>query len=395
MQQRPVQKRMTLPPPDAESAAHSAKVVGHLRRLIGDGSISFAEYMHEALYAPGLGYYVAGARKFGAGGDFVTAPETSSLFGAVVARQAAEILASVSGGDILEFGAGSGRLACDVLQAMACNDTLPFRYRILEVSPDLQQRQRDALQSSVPEHLERVEWIDALPQDFRGVMLANEVLDALPCERFAVRDSGHMQQRVAVQDSMLCWAESAAREDLAALIGVVEQDIGCALPVGYCSEISPAASQWVRDLASSLTEGAIFLFDYGVTRREYYAPDRSDGWLRCHFRHHAHNDPLVLPGIQDITTWVDFSAVAGAAFDAGLDVLGYQTQAQFLLGGGLQQELDQMTTMPTKQRLALSAAVKTLTLPGEMGERFKVLALGRGAMQAPSCFDFADRTETL
>jgi SAM-dependent MidA family methyltransferase len=387
----------TLPPVDDLSAQHSLLAAAAMRSKIerSGGQISFAEFMHEALYAPGLGYYSAGSAKFGASGDFITAPEVSPVFGRVLARQLAEVLSAMGGGQILEFGAGSGKLAVDILQALSELDALPSQYCILEVSPDLLERQQRRLQQELPTLVDRVRWLSDLPVDFEGVMIANEVLDALPVERFKRRKEGVFQQCVALRDDSFVWTERPATGALRQAVDAIEADLGEPLADAYVSEVSLASPGWIRDLAAVLKRGAVFLFDYGVSRREYFAVDRSDGWLRCHFRHHAHNDPLILPGIQDITSWVDFSAVAGAAVESGLDLFGYQTQAQFLMGGGLEMEMRRFADLSTAEQVELSGQIKRLTLPGEMGEHFKCIAFGRGDIDTPSAFHFADRMQTL
>lgn len=386
-----------LPSPDPASAAHSERVVAYIREQItaAGGSISFAEFMQHALYAPGLGYYTAGSTKFGASGDFVTAPEVSTVFGAVVARQIAEVLQQVGAGEILEYGAGSGKLAADVLETLQRIDALPSAYRILEVSPDLRERQEAYLRDRVPDLVHRVSWLDSPPTAVSGAVLANEVLDALPVERFVRRDSGVMQQRVASADHGFEFVEGAAPVRLAAAVESIENDMGEHFADGFVSEICLAAPGWIEDMSAVLREGVAFLFDYGVSRREYYATERSDGWLRCHFRHHAHNNALVLPGIQDLTAWVDFTAIAGAGAAAGFDVAGYSAQAQFLMAGGLEAEMQGFAALTLEQQLELSQQVKTLTLPGEMGEHFKCMALSKGAIATPSGFGLADRTHTL
>ena len=350
--------------------------------------------MQLALYAPGLGYYAAGSIKFGRAGDFVTAPEVSPLFSFVVARQCAEVLAQVDGGEILEFGAGSGRLAVDVLKKLDELNALPDRYRILEVSADLQDRQERLFRSEAAAYLDRIEWIDAIPERHSGVVIANEVLDALPVERFVRRESVQ-QLRVGAKDGRFEILESDAPRNLVLAIEAIEADLGERLPDGFRSEVSLSAPGWVTEVVASLQNGVAFLFDYGISRREYYAPDRTDGWLRCHFRHHAHNDPLLLPGIQDITAWVDFTAIAEAASSAGADIAGYVNQAQFLLGGGLDAELQDMMQSPPERQIELSGQVKLLTLPGEMGENFKCLGVSRGIVAQPSAFTIADRMHTL
>lgn len=322
---------LSLPTPDVASATHSERVAAHIRERIAaaGGSISFAEYMQHALYAPGLGYYAAGAAKFGASGDFVTAPEISPIFGRVLARQCAEVLAELKGGSILEFGAGSGKLAVDVLRALGELDSLPEQYAILEISADLRERQEHLLKREVPEYLDRCQWLDELPQDHTGVVIANEVLDALPVERFVRRASGVHQICVGLADDKFIFVEQLAPEILLNAVEKIEADLGHKLAIDYVSDISLGAVGWAGDIAALLTRGVAYLMDYGVSRREYYAPDRSTGWLRCHFRHLVHNDPLILPGIQDLTAWVDFSMLADAALDGGLEIVGYVSQAQF------------------------------------------------------------------
>lgn len=389
--------RPTLPGPDALSAAHSQCVAEFIRARIREagGSISFAEYMQHSLYAPGLGYYTAGSSKFGADGDFVTAPEVSPIFGRVLARQCAEVLTEVRGGSILEYGAGSGKLARDVLQALERLDALPERYEILEVSGDLQQRQAAFLRAELPGLISRVSWIHAPPENHTGVIIANEVLDALPVERFIRTTTGIEQVRVVAEGEAFGITPMPAPQNLSKAVLAIEDELGEGLPSGYVSEISLGLPGWVSTLADSLKRGLVFLFDYGVTRREYYAHERSGGWLRCHFRHHVHDNPLILPGIQDLTAWVDFNAVAEAAVNAGLEIAGYSAQAQFLLGGGLDVEMREFASLPLKTQLELSGQIKTLTLPAEMGEHFKCMALRRGDISTPSAFNLADRTRTL
>lgn len=390
-------ERPTLPQPDAHSAAHSKRVAEFIGARIADagGSLSFAEFMHHALYTPGLGYYTAGSTKFGATGDFVTAPEVSALFGRVLGRQCAEVLADLNRGAILEYGAGSGKLARDILETLARLDALPERYEILEVSADLQERQAQFLREELPDLFSLVSWPDTPPEDHRGVIVANEVLDALPVERFRRGSSGVNQLRVVLDGDGFAIAESPAPGNLEQAVLAIEEELGQRLPTAFVSDISLGLPGWITTLAASLQQGLAFLFDYGVTRREYYSSERSGGWLRCHFRHHVHDNPLILAGIQDLTAWVNFSAVAEAALQGGLDVAGYSAQAQFLLGGGLEAEMREFETLPLASQLELSGQVKTLTLPGEMGEHFKCIALRRGDVITPSAFIMADRTHTL
>jgi SAM-dependent MidA family methyltransferase len=387
----------SLPQPDAVSAAHSERCADYIRSRIHDagGSISFAEFMHYALYAPRLGYYSAGTRKFGDDGDFVTAPEISPLFGRVIARQCAAVLRNVPGGAILEFGAGSGRLALEVLRTLDELDALPTEYSIMEVSADLRERQQRLLRRELPGIADRISWLDRMPETQRGVVIANEVLDALPVERFMRRSGGVCQLRVGDEGGEFVFVDEPAPDILAAAVESIEKDIGERLPDNYVSEVSLAAPAWLRDVAQMLEHGMILLFDYGVSRREYYAPDRNEGWLRCHFRHRAHSDPLILTGIQDLTAWVDFSAIAEVAERGGLEILGYVSQSQFLLAGDIEAELQDFADMPIESQLQTAAQIKMLTLPGEMGENVKCLGLARGDIPRPAAFDSADRTHTL
>lgn len=385
-----------LPTPDATSAAHSERCRAYILEKIvsAGGSLSFADYMQYALYAPGLGYYTAGSAKFGTAGDFVTAPEVSPIFGRIIARQCAAMLAQMDNASILEIGAGSGRLAIDVLLRLATLDALPADYLILEVSPDLTERQASLIQAEVPQLADRVRWISELPAAHCGIVIANEVLDALPVERF-VRRADILQQRVAADADGFELIEKPAPAVLAEGVAEIETTLGHRLPDAYVSELALAAPNWVRDVIGSLAEGVLMLFDYGVSRREYYAAERNGGWLRCHFRHRVHNDALILPGIQDLTAWVDFSTIASAAVDAGALVGGYTNQSAFLIAGGLEQELQSIASLPSAEQAELSRQIKMLTLPGEMGEHFKCMALVKGAVTLPDAFQVADRTHAL
>ncbi|MGB5247394.1 MAG: SAM-dependent methyltransferase [Woeseia sp.] len=387
----------SLPPPDDASMEQSARVAASLRAAIqaAGGSIGFGEFMQHALYAPGLGYYTAGARKFGAEGDFVTAPELSPLFARVVARQCATVMQQLDGASILELGAGSGALAEDLLHALKERDALPDAYLILEISADLRERQRSRLQSALPDVFPRIRWLDALPRNFRGVVLANEVADALPVERFRRAKAGVEQLRVAEEAGRFVWQSAVAPHWLGAAVAEIEESLGGPLPTGYTSELSAGLKGWITDIANCVDDALLLFFDYGVARREYYAPDRDGGWLRCHYRHRVHNDPLIYPGIQDLTAWVDFTSIAEAAVAAGLGVEAWLTQAHFLLHGGLSEEFESLATEDGVSRAEVSRQVKLLTLPGEMGEHFKCMALSRGELALSDTLRMADRSHAL
>lgn len=387
----------SLPAPDAESLLHTEKVAAFIRQAITNagGSISFAEFMQLALYAPGLGYYSAGAAKFGASGDFTTAPEISPLFGRVLARQCAGVLAQVASPAVLELGAGSAALAVQVLTALDTLGMAPERYLILEVSPDLRERQEQRLREMQPPPSTTIEWLTALPERFDGVVIANEVADALPVERFRKADGEVLQCRVAADGDRFAWTGARAPDFLRESVHGIEAALGAPLADGYESEVSAGLPAWVEDVAGCIGTGLVFLFDYGISRAEYYAPDRSSGWLRCHFRHRAHDDPLVYPGIQDITAWVDFTAVAEAAVHAGMDIAGFVSQAHFLLHGGLEQEFARASSSSTSAQAELSRQAGRLMLPGEMGERFKCIGLSRGKLERPQALVAADRAHAL
>jgi SAM-dependent MidA family methyltransferase len=351
--------------------------------------------MQLALYEPGLGYYSAGARKLGAGGDFTTAPEMSPLFGRCLARHVQQVLDALGGGDVLEAGAGSGRLAFDVMQALAAADALPARYCILEVSADLRERQRDLLATLPVDIAARIEWLDAPPsRDWQGALLANEVLDALPVQCFAWREGPVFERGVSLDDGGLPrWQERPASPSLAAEVMRMREDAAGAWPSGYISELCSQAGPWIDAVTRHMTRGVALFIDYGLPRREYYHPQRSSGTLRCHYRQSAHEDPFAHPGLEDITAWVDFTRVAEGADAAGLDVLGYTTQAAFLLGLGIEAEV--AGAPDERWRVARAGEARRLLMPEEMGEHFKAIALGRGFDAALPAFALHDLRRML
>lgn len=379
-----------LPVPTAAEQTRSERLRGRIRAEIeaAGGAIDFARYMELSLYAPGLGYYASGAARFGEGGDFVTAPELSPLLAQCLARQYTEILDRLGGGDLLEAGAGSGRLAAELLSALERLGTLPGRYLILELSPALRRRQAETLRRVAPHLAGRVQWCEALPDNgFRGVVFANELLDALPVARFWVRGREIVRLGVGWKDGGFVWREQPADEATVARIAPLD------LLDGYTSEIGFHAEAWVRTLAERLEAGVMLLIDYGFPQRELYHPERRAGTLMCHYRHRAHDDPLILTGLQDITAHVDFTAIAEAGAEAGLELNGYTSQAAFLLALGIH-ELD-AEAADARARLEHAQQVKKLTLPHEMGELFKVIALGRGVPGRLSGFSLLDRSGRL
>ena len=368
-----------LPPPSPEALAHSQALYSVIASNIAEqgGIIDFARYMQHALYTPGLGYYTAGARKFGPAGDFVTAPEISPLFGGCLARQCSQVLRHISGAGILEVGAGSGKLARDILLGLKALDCLPSRYLILESSADLRQRQQHLLKESVPEFYDRIEWLQDLPQaGFCGVVIANELLDAFPAHRLIKTDNGFAELGVAVVDGKLAWQPMTERTQVVECLQTRLNGVKVELDNGYTTELCLAQDAWLASLAQRLDRALLLLIDYGYPRREFYHPQRMNGSLRCHYRHYAHDDPFIYPGLQDITVHVDFTALAEAAVANRLDVMGYTTQAYFLMSSGLT-ELVNMQDISDIERMEQAQQIKRLTMPGEMGESFKVAALGR------------------
>jgi SAM-dependent MidA family methyltransferase len=369
--------RSILPPLSPEAAAHAARVAELIRAEVAaaGGWLSFERFMELALYAPGLGYYSAGSLKLGAGGDFVTAPEMSDLFSRCVARQCAEVLEQ-TGGEILELGAGTGRMAGAILTELAARDALPERYAILEVSADLASRQRARLAALPPALRARLEWLERLPERrLDGVILANEVLDALPFRRFALADGVPHELGVAFSpDGGLCDALAAPAPELARALSELTGQVS--LPGDYVSEVCLHVSPWIASLGDCLACGVVLISDYGLPRAHYYHRERRTGTLRCHFRQRAHDDPYLNLGLQDITAWVDFTHVAEAATAANLTVAGFATQAAFLLGLGLP-ELVAEAAPGSALHVRLAGEARRLLMPEEMGEAFKVMALAR------------------
>lgn len=351
--------------------------------------MSFARYMELALYAPKLGYYSGGARKFGSAGDFVTAPELTPLFGQTIAGVAHTIMAA-SKPQILEFGAGSGLLAADLLSELARREQLPEHYCILDLSGELRARQYENLRTRLPDLIGRVSWLDRLPNDFEGLMLGNEVLDAMPVHLVRWSGTEILERGVAVDDDGgLEWADRLA---IGPLLDLAQQ-LPAAPP--YLSEVGLSAAAWIAECGCTLGRGALLLLDYGFPRTEFYHPQRAAGTLMCHYRHRAHTDPLWMPGLNDITAHVDFTAVAEAGVAAGLDFAGYTSQAAFLMECGLLDRLAKVGPTDTLEYLRAAAQVQKLLSPSEMGELFKVIGFTRNINNALPGFTRGDRSHTL
>jgi SAM-dependent MidA family methyltransferase len=381
---------MSLPAPDSDALAASHALQQQIADEIAQhGAIPFSRFMDLALYAPGLGYYSGGAAKLGQDGDFTTAPEITTLFGAAVARAAAAIIAQ-SAPNILEFGAGTGKLAHDVLNALDAAGVPLASYTIIELSGELRARQQQMLKD-----FPQVRWLDAFPPSFSGVVLGNEVLDAMPVELVSKGSHGWRRQMVTVEDGAFAFTDE---EPDAALLEHIAGQVPDAdtLPGGYLTEVHPVGTAFMATLAQMLAggKGAAILFDYGFPAHEYYVDQRSEGTLMCHYRHHAHPDPFYLPGLQDITAHVDFTAMALAAQDAGLEVLAYMNQASFLLAAGIGELLMQLDPLDPRRYLPQARAMQKLVSPAEMGELFKVLVVGKDVALDPAIVR-ADRSHRL
>lgn len=380
-----------LPNLDTSAKTHSDKLAAVIADEIQQqgGRISFQHFMQMALYQPGLGYYSAGAKKFGHNGDFITAPLLSPAFSWCVAQQCRQLM-PLDEACILELGAGDGAMALDILQTLQESDQLPLRYQILEVSADLRQRQQEKIKQKAPHFLDRIQWLDRLPEKpFNGIMLANEVMDAMPVHRVCI-DKTVLEYYVTFSQGSFQWElEACNNRMLENKISQLKIDsfIGNAKP--YTTEINLLLDGWIASLSDCLQQGVILLIDYGYTRQEYFHPQRDMGTLMCHYQHRAHDNPLIFVGIQDITSHVDFTAVAEAALATDLSVGGFTNQAAFLLNCGLTQYAQQRNSFKLAQQ------IKQLTLPSEMGERFKAIALTKNLDTKLSGFVRFDQTERL
>ena len=387
----------SFPQPESDGLAHSALLVSFIQTLIieNGGWINFAQFMDAALYTPGLGYYSGGAKKFGLSGDFVTASEISPLFAQTIARQVHQVLDALQTKNkqcnILELGAGTGRFAKDLLLEMARLEHLPTRYMILEVSAYLREVQRNTLQAELPNTMmDRVVWLDALPENFDGLIIANEVLDALPVHIIEKCVDGFMEIGVASTDGVLALKEKHG--DSALLKDFVKQ---LNLEEGYTTEVCLMASGLVDSLANILRTGMLLIIDYGFSRSEYYHPQRNQGTLMCHYRHRSHGDPLIYLGLQDITAHVDFTRVAEAGVDRGLRLVGFLSQAQFLINAGIANLLQSIPATDSVNYLPLAASAQRLLSPSEMGDLFKVIAFEKHLDLSFIGFSSGDKSHTL
>jgi SAM-dependent MidA family methyltransferase len=383
--------RLPLPAPGPEEESWSRNLTDVIRDEIDSagGVIPFSRFMELALYEPRYGYYMSGLRKLGEDGDFVTAPELGDLFSRCLLKLINHVLDRQDGGEVLELGAGTGIMAAQLLGEMERTGTLPERYLILDIGDDLRRRQRTTIETLVPGCIDRVEWLTELPRGFRGVVLANEVADALPVDRFCLSDG-------QVQGIGVSRNDSGFEDRPFPLQGAeVERLSERGLPDGYFSEIGLFARAWMRTLCQSMESGVILVVDYGYPDSELYHPMRSEGTLMCHYRHHAHGNPYTHIGLQDITAHVDFSALARCAHETGHSVLGFTTQASFLLSLDILELIGPDPTTIHADSISLAQEVKRLTLPSAMGETFKALAVGSSIEGPLPGFTVADHRARL
>jgi SAM-dependent MidA family methyltransferase len=384
-----------LPLPAADARAVSDALLEKLHSRIDQdgGCISFDAFMAAALYEPGLGYYSNGLMPFGEQGDFVTAPESGRLFGRCLARCIASALEQLEQGVVMELGAGSGVLAVDLLAELKELGALPARYYILERSAAMRALQERRLNTQLPECMQRLEWLDSLPEDpISGVVFGNEVADALPVKRFRWHEGQVSELGVGRQNKQLSVCERCG-DDVQRHVQQLARNGHWA--GDYQSEYCPTLPAWINSLTDVLAQGLLLFIDYGYGRAEYYHPQRSMGTLMCHYRHHAHHDPFWLPGLQDMTAFVDFTAIAEAASAAGMQLEGFASQARFLVDCGIDQLMAEIDTANTRQFLQLSNEAKRLMLPGEMGERFKVIGFSRKLLQSVKGFGSQDLRSRL
>ncbi len=387
---------MKLPLPDSISQAHSDKLSSLIRKEIQEREfISFSRFMELALYAPGLGYYSAGLPKLGTRGDFITAPEISPLFAKCLARQCQPILETLHHGTILELGAGTGVLARDLLLELEQLNSLPSQYFILEVSADLRERQQVLLKAALPHLFSKIIWLDTLPvTPIGGIILANEVLDALPIHCFQIEGQIPLERCVTWENKQFTWKITApTTPDLITQLELIQQE--CPLQDGYASEINLILPAWLRAIANSLNQGILLFFDYGYGQREYYHPDRRQGTLMCYYQHHKHSNPFTHIGLQDVTAHVNFTHVIESAIQAGLSLGGYTTQSSFLLACGLPELVAAQHLTHEAEIFKQNQAIKLLTLPSQMGEAIKVMALTKDFEMPLLGFSFHERSRDL
>ena len=386
-----------LPLPNYDEKYISDLALSEIKQKIklNGGKISFSKFMDHALYAPVLGYYSGRSKKFGESGDFITAAEETGILGRIIAKQCSVILNEIPNASIIEYGPGSGALAISILKQLLKMDLKPRAYYMVDVSEDLIERQKNRISTELPEICDSVIWISEIPDGFSGIVIGNEVIDSMPFERFMISDRRILQFFVGIKEEELIYELEQANIDIKRYVKKIERKTGEHLCAGYLSEISFNGRDWINDISLKLDKGMIILLDYGVSRSEYYSNDKNKGWMHCHFKHHKHFEPLIYPGIQDITTWVDFSLIAETAKANGMMVNAYLTQAQFIINNGIEDEFLGFDSMDTKKQIELTRQIKLLTLPDKMGSNFKCLVMTKNFLKKGAVNQTGDKSYVL
>ncbi len=392
-----VSRPKNLPVPNHDEKNISDLALNEIKQKIksNDGKISFSKFMHHALYAPDLGYYSGKSEKFGKSGDFITAAEESGILGRIIAKQCSIILNEMPDASIIEYGPGSGALAVSILKQLLQMNLKPRAYYLVDVSEDLIERQKNRILTELPEIYDSVVWISEIPEGFSGIVIGNEVIDSMPFERFLISDKRILQFFVAIEDEELVYELESANFEIKKYVKQIESKIGKYLCDGFISEISFKGRDWINEISLKLNQGMVILLDYGTSRSEYYSDDNNKGWMHCHFKHHKHFEPLIYPGIQDITTWVDFSLISETAKANGMMIDAYLTQAQFIINNGIEDEFLGFESMDIKKQMELTRQIKLLTLPDKMGSNFKCLVMTKNFLRRDLVNQTGDKSYVL
>ena len=392
-----VSRPKNLPVPNHDEKNISDLALNEIKQKIksNDGKISFSKFMHHALYAPDLGYYSGKSEKFGKSGDFITAAEESGILGRIIAKQCSIILNEMPDASIIEYGPGSGALAVSILKQLLQMNLKPRAYYLVDVSEDLIERQKNRILTELPEIYDSVVWISEIPEGFSGIVIGNEVIDSMPFERFLISDKRILQFFVAIEDEELVYELESANFEIKKYVKQIESKIGKYLCDGFISEISFKGRDWINEISLKLNQGMVILLDYGTSRSEYYSDDNNKGWMHCHFKHHKHFEPLIYPGIQDITTWVDFSLISETAKANGMMIDAYLTQAQFIINNGIEDEFLGFESMDIKKQMELTRQIKLLTLPDKMGSNFKCLVMTKNFLKKGMVNQTGDKSYVL
>ena len=392
-----VSRPTNLPPLNHDEKYISDLALSEIKQKIksSGGKISFSKFMHHALYAPLLGYYSGKSKKFGESGDFITAAEETGILGRIIAKQCSVILNEIPDAAIIEYGPGSGALAVSILKQLLQMGLKPRAYYMVDVSEDLIERQKNRISTELPEIYDSVIWKSEIPDGFSGIVIGNEVIDSMPFERFMISNKRILQFFVGTKEEELVYKIEPANIEIQKYVKRIESQIGKSLCEGYISEISFIGRDWINQISLKLNQGMIILLDYGVSRSEYYADDKNQGWTHCHFKHHKHFEPLIYPGMQDITTWVDFSLISETAKANDMIVDAYLTQAQFIINNGIEDEFLGFESMDIKKQMELTRQIKLLTLPDKMGSNFKCLVMTKNFLKKGAVNQTGDKSYVL